>query len=131
MSSLHFLVLHHVSLLVTFVHFLSYDFCDPMDCSTSGLPVLHHLPEFAQTRVPWVSDAIQPSHPLSSPPPLALNLSQNQSFFPMSQRFTSGGPSIGASASALILPVNIQGWFSLGLTGLILLSNQFSFSTLY
>ena len=41
--------------------------CDPMDCSTPGFPVHHHLPEFAQTHVHWVSDAIQPSHPLSSP----------------------------------------------------------------
>ena len=51
--------------------------CDPMNCSTPGFPVLHHLPEFAQTHVHWVSDAIQPSHPLSSPSPLALNLSQH------------------------------------------------------
>ena len=40
--------------------------CDPMDCSTPGLPVHHQLPEFTQTHVQWVSDAIQPSHPLSS-----------------------------------------------------------------
>ena len=54
--------------------------CDPMDCSTLGFPVLHHLPELAQTHVHWVSDAIQPSHPLSSPSP-ALNLSQHQGLF--------------------------------------------------
>ena len=41
--------------------------CDPMDCSTPGFPVLHYLPEFAQTHVHWVCDSIQPSHPLSSP----------------------------------------------------------------
>ena len=52
--------------------------CDPMDCSTPGFPALHHLPEFAQTHVYWVGDAIQPSHPLSSPSPLAFNLSQHQ-----------------------------------------------------
>ena len=52
--------------------------CDPMDCSTPGFPVLHHLSEFAQTYVHWVDDAIQPSHPLSSPSPPALNLSQHQ-----------------------------------------------------
>ena len=46
--------------------------CDPTDCSTPGLPVLYHLPEFAQTHVHWVGDAIQPSHPLSSPSPLPL-----------------------------------------------------------
>ena len=49
--------------------------CDPMDCSTPGFPVLHHLPEFAHTHVHWVGDAIQPSHPLSSPSLPALNLS--------------------------------------------------------
>ena len=53
---------------------------DPMECSTPGFPVLHHLPEFAQTHVHWVSDAIQPSHPLSSPSPPAFNLSQHQGF---------------------------------------------------
>ena len=54
--------------------------CDPMDCSTPGFPV-HYLPEFAQTHVYWVSDAIQPSHPLLSPSPPALNLSQPQGLF--------------------------------------------------
>ena len=52
-----------------------------MDCSTPGFPVLHHLPEFAQTRVHWVSDTIQPSHPLSSPSPAAFSLSQHQDIF--------------------------------------------------
>ena len=75
-----------------------------MDCSTPGFPVLHHLLEFPQTHVHWVSDAIQPSHPLS--PSSALNLSQHQSF-PMSRVFTSSGQSTGASASVL----NIQSWF--------------------
>ena len=55
--------------------------CDPMDCSTPGLPVHHLLPESTQTHVHWVSDAIQPSHPLSSPSPPALNLSQHQGLF--------------------------------------------------
>ena len=53
---------------------------DPMDCSMPGLPVLHYLPEFAQTHVHWVNDAIQPSHLLSPPSP-ALNLSQHQGLF--------------------------------------------------
>ena len=51
-----------------------------MDCSTPGLPVHHQLPEFTQTRVHHVGDAMQPSHPLSSPSPLALNLSQQGLF---------------------------------------------------
>ena len=55
--------------------------CDPMNCSTPGLPVHHHLPEFTQTHVPQISDAIQPSHPLSSPSPPAFNLSQHQGLF--------------------------------------------------
>ena len=52
-----------------------------MNCSTPGLPVHHQLPESTQTHVHWVSDAIQPSHPLSSPSPLTLNLSQHQGLF--------------------------------------------------
>ena len=55
--------------------------CDPMDCSTPGLPVHHQLPEFTQTHVHWVSDAIQPSHTLSSPSPPTFNLSQHQGLF--------------------------------------------------
>ena len=53
----------------------------PMDCSMLGLPVHHQLPEFTQTHVHWVSDAIQPSHPLSSPSPTTFNLSQHQGLF--------------------------------------------------
>ena len=53
--------------------------CDPMNHSIPGLPVYHQLPESTQTHVHWVGDTIQPSHPLSSPSPPALNLSQNQS----------------------------------------------------
>ena len=55
--------------------------CDPMDCSMPGLPVHHQFPELAQTHVHHVGDAIQPSHPLLSPSPPALNLSQHQSLF--------------------------------------------------
>ena len=55
--------------------------CDPMDRSMPGLPVHHQLPEFTQTHVHWVGDAIQPSHPLSSPSPPAPNPSQHQGLF--------------------------------------------------
>ena len=55
--------------------------CDPMNRSTPGLPVHHQLPEATQTHVHWVGDAIQPSHPLSSPSPPALNLSQHQGLY--------------------------------------------------
>ena len=54
---------------------------DPMDCSTQGFPVHHQLSDLTQTHVHRVSDAIQPSHPLSSPSPPALNLSQHQGLF--------------------------------------------------
>ena len=67
--------------------------CDPMNRSTPRLPVHHHLPEFTQTHIHRVSDAIQPSHPLSSPSAPAPNPSQHQ-FFPMSQLFSWGGQSI-------------------------------------
>ena len=56
-------------------------FWDCMDCSTPSFPVLHHLPELAQTHVHWNDDAIQPSHPLSNPSPSAFNLSQHQGLF--------------------------------------------------
>ena len=56
-------------------------FATPMDCSTLGFPVLHYLPEFAQTHVHWVGDGIQPSHSLLSPSPPAFNLSQHQGLF--------------------------------------------------
>ena len=59
--------------------------CHPMNCSTPGLPVHHQLTEATQTHVHRVGDAIQPSHPLSSPSPPALSLSQHQGFFQMSQ----------------------------------------------
>ena len=89
--------------------------CDPMNCSTPGLPVHHQLPEFTQTHV---SDAIQPSHPLSSPSPPAPNPSQHQSF-PMSQLFAWGGQSTGVAASASFLPKKSQGWSPSEWTGWI------------
>ena len=86
-----------------------------MSCRAPGFPVLHYLPEFAQTHVHWVRDAIQPSHPLPLLSP-ALNLSQNQRFSQWVDS-ASGGQTVAASAS--VLPVNIQGWFPLGWTGFI------------
>ena len=69
------------SVIICSVTQLCPTLCDPMVCSTPGLPVLHHLPEFAQTHVHSVSDAIQPSHPLLSPSPSAFSLSQHQGIF--------------------------------------------------
>ena len=88
----------------------------------AGFLVLHYLLESAQVHVHWVDDAIQPSHPLSSPSP-AFKLFRHQSF-QMSQLFISGGQSTGASASASVLSMNIQDWFPLGLTGLISLQSK-------
>ena len=73
--------------------------CDPMDCSTPGLPVHHQLLEFTQTQVHGVGDAIQPSPPLSSPSPHLQSFPASGAF-PRSQFFTSGGQRIGVSASA-------------------------------
>ena len=87
--------------------------CDPMNHSTPGLPVHHQLPEFTQTHVHGVSDAIQPSHPLSSPsPPAPQSLPASESL-PISHLFAWGGQSIGVSASASVLPMNTQEWSTL------------------
>ena len=99
--------------------------CDPMDCSTSGFAVLHYFPKFAQSHVHWVSDAIHPTIS-SSVVPFSSHL---QSFpasgsFPMSQLFSPSGLSIGASASASVLPMNIQHWSPLGWTGWISLQSK-------
>ena len=86
--------------------------CNPVDYSRWGFPVLHHLPELAQIHVHWVGDAIQPSHPFFPFSSFLLSFAASGSFL-MSQLLTSGGQSIGTSATASVLPMNIQGWFSL------------------
>ena len=96
---------------------------DPMNRNMPGLPIHHQFPEFTQTHVHRVSDAIQPSHSLLSPSSPAPNPSQHQSL-PMSQFFTLDGQIIGASASASVLPVNLQDWFPLGLPGWISLLSK-------
>ena len=80
--------------------------CDPIDCSTPGFPVYQQLLELAQTHVHWVNDAIQPSSavPFSS----LLQSFRASGCFPASQLFASGGQSIVISASASVLPKNIQ-----------------------
>ena len=95
--------------------------CEPMDCSTRGLPVHHQLLEF--THVHCVRDAIQPSHPVI---PFSSRL---QSFpasgsFQKSQFFISGGQSIWVSTSASVLPMNTQDWSPLGWTGWISLQSK-------
>ena len=91
----------------------------PQGLQHTRLSVLHCFPELAQTYVHSVGDPIQPSHSLLPTSPPAFNLSQHQGLL-----FVSGAQSIGASASASIFPVNIQGWFPLGLTGSVSLQSK-------
>ena len=91
--------------------------------STPGLPVHHQLPEFTQTHVHRVSDAIQPSHPLSSPSPPAFNLSQHQGLFQWVS-FSHQVTKVWNFSSSLGLPMNIQDWFPSGLTGWISLQSK-------
>ena len=86
--------------------------CSPTNCSTPGLLVLHYLPEFAQTYVHWVSDAIQTSHPLSPSSPLALNLSQHQGLFQWVSSWHQVAKVLELQHQSFQL--NIQGWFPLG-----------------
>ena len=98
--------------------------CNPMNCSTPGLPVDHQLPEFTQTHFHRVGDAIQPSHPLPSPsPPAPKPLPESESL-PMSQLFTWGGQSTGVSALASFLPKKSRGWSPLEWTGWISLQSK-------
>ena len=89
-----------------------------MDSSTPSLPAHHQLLEFTQTRVHWVGDAIQWSHPLSSPSPFAIKFSQHQGLF---KWVTSLHQVVKVLEFQLqsVLPMNIQGWFLLGWTGWI------------
>ena len=94
--------------------------CDSMHGLTPGFPVLHNLPEFAQTHVHWVDDAIQPSHPLLPPSPLDLSLSQHQGLL----QKVSSLHQVAKYWSFSTSPSNVQGWFPLGLTGLISLQSK-------
>ena len=93
--------------------------CDPMDCSTPGLPVHHQLPELTQTHVHWVGDAIQPSHPVI-PYFSCLQSFPASGSFQMSQLFASAS----ASASTSVLPRSTQDWSPLGWTGWISLQSS-------
>ena len=97
--------------------------CNSMDCSTPGFPILNHLPELSQIHVHWFSDAMQTSHPLSSPPPPAFSLHSIRVISNESALLIRW-PNIGASALAPGLPMNIQGWFPLVLTGWISLQSK-------
>ena len=95
--------------------------CNPMDCGMPGSSVLHYLPEFAQIHVlelVMLSDHLILCYPLS----FCLQSFPESGSFPVSWLFASGGQSIGASSS--VLPMNIQDWYSLGLTSLISLLSK-------
>ena len=98
--------------------------CNPMSCSMPALRVQHRLPELTQTHVHWVGDVIQPGHPLLFSSHPTFNLSQHQGLFQWVSFFTSGGQSFGVSASASVLPMNIQDWFPLGWSGWISLLSK-------
>ena len=99
--------LQHSFSSAQFSHSVVSNSLRPMDCSMPGLPVHHQLPEFTQTHVHRVGDAIQPCHTLSSPSPPAW-----------------GGQTIRVSASAWVLPMNTQDWSPLGWTGWISLQSK-------
>ena len=95
--------------------------CDTMDCGTAGLPVFHHLsslPKFISIELMMSSN-----HLTLSPSSLA-SIFPTSGSFPMSQLIAPGGQNIGGSASASVLSMSIQGWFPLGLTGLISLQSK-------
>ena len=115
---LHIIIMYYYLLLLSVVKSCP-TLCDPMDCSMPGFPVLPYLLEF----VYWVHDTIQPSHPVTpfSSCPQSFLASES---FPLSWLFASGGQSIGASALASVLLMNIQYWFPLEWTGWICLLSK-------
>ena len=97
--------------------------CDPMDCSTPGFPVPHQLSEISQTHVHLVGDAIQSSHPLLSPSPLAFNLSRFRVFSNESV-LCIRWPKYWSFTFSISPSMNIQDWFPLGWTGWISLQSK-------
>ena len=99
-------------------------FCDSMVCSTPGLPVHHQLPEFTQTHVHWVGDAIQPSHPLSSPSLPAFNLSQHRGLFSVESVFQIRWPKYWSFSFSISTSYEHSGLISLRMDWLDLLAVQ-------
>ena len=91
----------NMSVQFTSVTLLFLTLCDPVDCSMPGFPVHQQLPELTQTRVHWVGNAIQPSHPLSPSSPFYFQSFPASESFPLNQLITSGSQSIGTSISVL------------------------------
>ena len=98
--------------------------CKPMDCGMPGFSVFHCLPEFVQIHVHWVGDTIQPSHPLSTPSLPAFNLSQHQGLFQWVNSSHQVAKVLELQPKPSVLPMNIQGWFPLGLIALISLKSK-------
>ena len=111
---------------VQFSHSVMSNSLQPHGPRHARPPVHHQLQEFTQTHVYWVSDAIQPSLPLSSPSPPAFYLSQHQGLFQWVSSSQQVAKVLGALASASVLPMDIQDWFPLGLTHLISLCKGLS-----
>ena len=98
--------------------------CDRMNRSTPGLPVHHKLPEFTQTHVHWVGDAIQPSHPLSYPSRPTLNLSQHQGLFKWVSSSHQVAKVLEFQLQYQSLQCNTQGWSPSEWTGWISLQSK-------
>ena len=105
---------------VQFSHSVMFDCLQPHESQHARPPIHHQLPEFTQTHVHRVSDAIQPSPPLSSPSPLAPKPSQHQSLF----QWVNSSPKYWSRALASVLPMNTQDWSPLGWTGWIFLQSK-------
>ena len=104
--------------------------CNPMDCTIPCLPIYNHLLELAQTHIHWVSDASQLFGPLSSPSPLPSNFPSIRVFSSESALHIKWPKYCSLGLSTSVLPMNIQDWFPLGLTGLISLQSK-GFSTVF
>ena len=114
-----------IFLYISSVQLLSrVQLCNPTDCSMPGLPFHHQLLELVQTHVHRVSDAIQPSHPLLSPSPPTLNLSQHQALFQCVSSSHEVPKVLGVSASTSVPPMNTQDRFPLEWTGWISLQSK-------
>ena len=123
------LQMHHIVWYLISFQFISVahscpTLCNLMDCSMPGLPVHHQLPEFTQTPVHWVGDAIQPSHPLSSPSPLTFDLSQHQGLFRWVSSFHHVDKVLEFQLQHQSFQMNTQDWSPLGWTGWISLQSK-------
>ena len=109
--------MHKISVQFSWVTHLCSTHCNPMDCSTPGLPVHHQLPGYTQTHDRWVSDAIK--HLIFCCSLLLQSIFPASGYFPLSQLFTSSGQSIGVWASISVLTMDTLDWYPLGWTGWI------------